>query len=186
MAPTVWPWRPSGGVCGRRTGPIEKLAAELGLPAQIFDLAAHHRLRRRLRKWRSWRIAPGRSTTSAPMIDACLRSRTHYLDITSEIEVFLAAQRRHADAKAAGIAICPGRGVRCDPHRLHRRSAQGGVARRDPPRSGVRRGRTHESRHCAHHGRQFQAKSLAICRIARDGVHSSQASHRVRPLRRLS
>jgi short subunit dehydrogenase-like uncharacterized protein len=35
---------------------------------------------------------------------------THYLDITGEIDVFLAAQRRHADARAAGIVICPGVG----------------------------------------------------------------------------
>jgi short subunit dehydrogenase-like uncharacterized protein len=44
------------------------------------------------------------------MIDACLTSRAHYLDITGEIEVFVAAQRRHADAQAAGIVICPGVG----------------------------------------------------------------------------
>src|SRR5258708_3134826 len=50
------------------------------------------------------------SATSAQMIDACLSSRTHYLDITGELDVFLAAQRRHADAQAAGIVICPGVG----------------------------------------------------------------------------
>jgi short subunit dehydrogenase-like uncharacterized protein len=50
------------------------------------------------------------AATSGPMIDACLKTRTHYLDITGEIEVFLAAQRRYADAKAAGIVICPGVG----------------------------------------------------------------------------
>jgi short subunit dehydrogenase-like uncharacterized protein len=50
------------------------------------------------------------AATSAPMIDACLTSRAHYLDITGEIDVFLAAQRRHADAQAAGIVICPGVG----------------------------------------------------------------------------
>jgi short subunit dehydrogenase-like uncharacterized protein len=44
------------------------------------------------------------------MIDACLKSRAHYLDITGEIDVFLAAQRRHTDAQAAGIVICPGVG----------------------------------------------------------------------------
>jgi short subunit dehydrogenase-like uncharacterized protein len=31
------------------------------------------------------------ATTSAPMIDACLNNQTHYLDITGEIDVFLAA-----------------------------------------------------------------------------------------------
>jgi short subunit dehydrogenase-like uncharacterized protein len=44
------------------------------------------------------------------MIDACLTSRAHYLDITGEIDVFLAVQRRQADAQAAGIVICPGVG----------------------------------------------------------------------------
>src|SRR5579863_10299871 len=28
------------------------------------------------------------SATSAPMVDACLATRTHYLDITGEIDVF--------------------------------------------------------------------------------------------------
>jgi hypothetical protein len=32
------------------------------------------------------------AATSAPMITACLMSRTHYLDITGEIDVFVAAQ----------------------------------------------------------------------------------------------
>jgi short subunit dehydrogenase-like uncharacterized protein len=50
------------------------------------------------------------AATSGPMIDACLKSRTHYLDITGEIEVFLAAQSRHADAQSAGVVICPGVG----------------------------------------------------------------------------
>jgi short subunit dehydrogenase-like uncharacterized protein len=44
------------------------------------------------------------------MIDACFTSRAHYLDITGEVDVFLAAQRRHADAQAAGIIVCPGAG----------------------------------------------------------------------------
>src|SRR6516225_3617265 len=50
------------------------------------------------------------AATSAPMIDACFTSRAHYLDITGEVDVFLAAQRRHADAQAARIVICPGVG----------------------------------------------------------------------------
>jgi short subunit dehydrogenase-like uncharacterized protein len=50
------------------------------------------------------------AATSAPMIDACLETRTHYLDITGELDVFLAAQRRHARAQAAEIVICPGLG----------------------------------------------------------------------------
>jgi hypothetical protein len=57
----------------------------------------------------------------------------------SELDVFLAVQRRHADAQAAGIVICP---------RRHppRRGAQAGAAGRDAPRSGVRRAHTRASR----------------------------------------
>jgi short subunit dehydrogenase-like uncharacterized protein len=46
------------------------------------------------------------------MIDACLNSRTHYFDITGEIDVFENAHSAHIDAaaKEAGITICPGIG----------------------------------------------------------------------------
>jgi short subunit dehydrogenase-like uncharacterized protein len=44
------------------------------------------------------------------MVDACLLARTHYVDITGEIDVFVAAQRRHNEAAAAGIVLCPGVG----------------------------------------------------------------------------
>jgi short subunit dehydrogenase-like uncharacterized protein len=96
-------------LAGRRAGPIETLSAELSLPARVFDLG----------DVRAAAAAPADmevvahcagpfSATCAPMIDACLMSRTHYLDITGELDVFVAAQRRHADAQVPGIVICPG------------------------------------------------------------------------------
>ena len=50
------------------------------------------------------------SKTAQPMIDACLRTGTHYLDITGEIDVFEAVFRRDDDAKAAGVVLLPGVG----------------------------------------------------------------------------
>ena len=98
-------------LAGRRAGPIQKLAAELGLPAQIFDLRDVASSTTTLADIAVVANCAGPfAATSGPMIDACLKSRTHYLDITGEIEVFLAAQRRHEDAKAAGVVICPGVG----------------------------------------------------------------------------
>jgi short subunit dehydrogenase-like uncharacterized protein len=98
-------------LAGRRAAPIETLAAELGLPARIFDLADARSAAAALADMAVVAHCAGPfAATSAPMIDACLTSRTHYLDITGEIDVFLAAQRRHADAQAAGIVICPGVG----------------------------------------------------------------------------
>src|SRR4029077_17335587 len=98
-------------VAGRRAGPIEKLAAELGLPMRVFGLDDAPVAAAAIADLAVVANCAGPfAATSAPMIDACLTSRTHYLDITGEIDVFLAAQRRHADAQAAGIVICPGVG----------------------------------------------------------------------------
>jgi short subunit dehydrogenase-like uncharacterized protein len=98
-------------LAGRRAGPIEKLAAELGLTMSVFDLHDAPAAAAAITGIAVVANCAGPfAATSAPMINACLTSRAHYLDITGEIDVFLAAQRRHADARAAGIVICPGVG----------------------------------------------------------------------------
>ncbi|RMD88225.1 MAG: saccharopine dehydrogenase, partial [Alphaproteobacteria bacterium] len=55
-------------------------------------------------------IAGPFSATSKPMADACLRTGTHYLDITGEIAVFEALAARDAEAKEAGVMLLPGCG----------------------------------------------------------------------------
>jgi short subunit dehydrogenase-like uncharacterized protein len=50
------------------------------------------------------------SRTALPMVEACLRKRVHYLDITGEISVFEALAARDAEAKAAGVMLMPGTG----------------------------------------------------------------------------
>ena len=98
-------------LAGRRAGPIETLATDLSLPARVFDLGDARSAAAALADMAVVAHCAGPfAATSAQMIDACLTSRTHYLDITGELDVFLAAQRRHADAQAAGIVICPGVG----------------------------------------------------------------------------
>ena len=44
------------------------------------------------------------------MADACLRTRTHYLDITGEVAVFESLATRDAEARAAGVMLLPGAG----------------------------------------------------------------------------
>ncbi len=91
-------------LAGRRAGPIEKLAAELDLPMRVFGLDDAPAAAAAIADMAVVTNCAGPfAVTSAPMIDACLTSGAHYLDITGEIDVFLAAQRRHADAQAAGI-----------------------------------------------------------------------------------
>jgi short subunit dehydrogenase-like uncharacterized protein len=44
------------------------------------------------------------------MVDACLRTGTHYLDIAGEIPVFEDLHRRDAEARSRGVMIMPGVG----------------------------------------------------------------------------
>jgi short subunit dehydrogenase-like uncharacterized protein len=50
------------------------------------------------------------SATSQPMVDACLDTGTHYLDITGEIDVFEAVLARDEEARARGVVLLPGAG----------------------------------------------------------------------------
>ncbi len=55
-------------------------------------------------------IAGPFSATSQPMFEACLRTKTHYIDITGEIDVFESLYHQKAKAKAAGIMVMSGAG----------------------------------------------------------------------------
>ena len=48
--------------------------------------------------------------TYKPVVDACLRTGRHYLDITGEIAVFEALAAQDAEAKKAGVMFLPGIG----------------------------------------------------------------------------
>jgi len=50
------------------------------------------------------------SATAAPMVEACLDTATHYMDITGEIDVFETVLSRHDDACRAGVVLLPGAG----------------------------------------------------------------------------
>src|SRR6185312_5940245 len=64
------------------------------------------------------------SKTSRPMVDACLRAKAHYLDITGEYEVLAAVHARTEEAKSAGVVLMPAVGfdvipTDCMAARLH-------------------------------------------------------------------
>ncbi len=64
--------------------------------------------------WPEWMLSctvPGPySRTAKPMVDACLHTGVHYLDITGEIRVFEALAARTAEAQRAGVMVLPGAG----------------------------------------------------------------------------
>lgn len=48
--------------------------------------------------------------TSKPMVEACIRNKVHYTDITGEIAVFAQASKYDQQAKDVGVMVLPGTG----------------------------------------------------------------------------
>ena len=98
-------------LAGRNRAAIEELAGRLGLEHRVFDLDDADAVAGNLEGMALVLHTAGPfSATSKPMIDACLRARVHYLDITGEIDVFEAARARDAEARARGVVVLPGVG----------------------------------------------------------------------------
>ncbi len=98
-------------LAGRSRAKIAALARELKLPSKIFRLEAPSETVEALRGVRLVLNCAGPfSKTADPLMRACIAARAHYLDITGEIDVLDGAHRFDADAKAAGVVLCPGAG----------------------------------------------------------------------------
>lgn len=98
-------------LAGRDAAALAAQSAETGLPHRAFALDDTAALDTALRETRVVLHAAGPfSRTSRPMVEACLRTGAHYLDITGEIAVFEAVAARHAQARAAGVMLLPGAG----------------------------------------------------------------------------
>lgn len=97
-------------LAGRNADALQALAAETGFESRAFGLEAEA-LRRGLDGIDLVLHCAGPfSATSAPMLEACLAQRVHYLDITGEIDVFAHCHAQHVRAQAAGIVVLPGAG----------------------------------------------------------------------------
>lgn len=98
-------------LAGRNAAKVSALASELTLPSKAFSLETPSELGEALRGIRLLLNCAGPfSHTTGPMIQACIAAHAHYLDITGEIDVLEGAHRFDADAKAAGVVLCPGAG----------------------------------------------------------------------------
>jgi short subunit dehydrogenase-like uncharacterized protein len=98
-------------LAGRSGAGVRALANELGLQHRVFGLDDPARLQAGLQGIDAVLHCAGPfSATAIPMVEACLATRAHYLDITGEIAVFQAIWERDARARAAGITLLPGVG----------------------------------------------------------------------------
>lgn len=97
-------------LAGRSEEKIRPLAEKLGLPFRVFSLGPAEILKSLEDHWLVLNCAGPFSNTSKPLVDACIQSHTHYLDITGEIEVFESLFLRGNAAHFGGSVIIPGVG----------------------------------------------------------------------------
>ncbi|MGE5827227.1 MAG: saccharopine dehydrogenase NADP-binding domain-containing protein, partial [Micromonosporaceae bacterium] len=73
-------------LAGRSPAPVRQLAAELGLPHRVVDLANRPGLRDALRDVAAIaHVAGPFEATADRMVQACLQTGTHYLDVNGEV-----------------------------------------------------------------------------------------------------
>lgn len=98
-------------LAGRDALSLQRLAGRLGLPHTVVALDDAAGLQQALQgSMVVLHCAGPFSRTSAPMRKACMATGVHYLDITGEIDVFVAAHDDAEQAHQAGVLLCPGVG----------------------------------------------------------------------------
>ena len=98
-------------LAGRSRDAIKTLAGQLNLSYKIFDLSDTALLIAALQEVKVVVHAAGPfSGTARQMIDACLQTGTHYLDINGDISVFELIKSLDALAKEKSIMLLPGVG----------------------------------------------------------------------------
>ena len=98
-------------LAGRNPERTAAIAGELGMPHRVFGLDDEAALDQGLQGISVVLHCAGPfARTSPPMVAACLRTGTHYLDITGEVTVFETCAARGAKAAAAGVMLLPGVG----------------------------------------------------------------------------
>lgn len=98
-------------LAGRNAEKLQALARKYDFPYCVLDLQDTERLDTELNKYPLVLHAAGPFRyTARPMLEACLRTGTHYLDITGEIEVFEWAAALDEQAREVGVMLMPGVG----------------------------------------------------------------------------
>jgi short subunit dehydrogenase-like uncharacterized protein len=98
-------------LAGRNEVEIPQLAEEYGYDHIVLDLNDLEKLHATLGEFELVLHCAGPfKFTFNQMAQACLETKTHYLDITGEIDVFKALQEMDEEAKLKGIMLLPGVG----------------------------------------------------------------------------
>ena len=95
-------------IAGRTAAKVERLADSLGIESVVVDLTDTPTLERAVADVDLVVHAVGPfEKTSEPMVKACIKGGTHYLDISNEISVFHLVRGYEPQARERGIALIP-------------------------------------------------------------------------------
>lgn len=98
-------------LAGRTEAKIKPLAEKYGYDYRIFDLADKAATDQALQDVKVVLHAAGPFIyTAKPMIEACMRTSTHYLDITGEYQIFEYGATKSKEAEKAGVMLMSGVG----------------------------------------------------------------------------
>ncbi len=98
-------------LAGRNGNQLKALAAETGYDYVVVDLNDTDGLRHILNASQVVLHAAGPfDVTAKPMVEACIATNTHYLDINGDTNVFEMIRRYDQAATAAGVMLLPGAG----------------------------------------------------------------------------
>jgi short subunit dehydrogenase-like uncharacterized protein len=98
-------------LAGRNAELVATVARELGLNHRVFPLDHPRAVEEGIRGVPAVLHCSGPfAHTSKPMADACLRTGSHYLDITGEVAVFESLAARDQEARMARVMLLPGVG----------------------------------------------------------------------------
>lgn len=99
-------------LAGRNPERVRAIAEPLGLEWLSFDLSDPHENARALRGSCCVVNAAGPfEATAMPLIDACLDTGAHYLDLGGEWPVFIEIMARDSEARERGVMLLPGIGL---------------------------------------------------------------------------
>lgn len=98
-------------LAGRNTKSLQPMAEELQLPQIAFELTDPESIAKHLEGIELVIHCAGPfEFTAEVMAKACILSKTHYIDITGEYQVFEMLQQMDANAKEENIMLLPGAG----------------------------------------------------------------------------
>lgn len=109
-------------IAGRNKNKLAALAAELNVPYHVFQVNDNAGWETALTgKTVLLNIAGPFSETAEMAMEACIRLKVHYIDITAEVDIYRLAETKDKAALSAGIMLLSGAGLFAtyDPLVLH-------------------------------------------------------------------